>query len=349
MAVETLFRSQDFPPTEVFDQWCELVNRVLMPSRVATQWPETFRGELRRLTLGNVLITSLRHAPLTATRDLVHVRRADPGLYCLSLTLRGTMVMDCRREQTTALPGGWMLFDTWHPGKITKLDLREQTEWGNVRGRHPATRGDGAVPAHVMLHIPRDRLPLPPRFIDPLLGRGLPPTGPTGALLARLLTDAVARGDELGHDEAVHLGHAAADLAAALLARACRAEEALAPETRALELVGRITAFIESNLADPRLSPATVAAAHHISTRYLQRLLKDAGTSPAAWIRQRRLERCRADLEANHPHVRPVYEIGARWGFTDATEFSRAFRATYGMPPGRYRASVSGDEPDAVR
>jgi AraC-like DNA-binding protein len=30
--------------------------------------------------------------------------------------------------------------------------------------------------------------------------------------------------------------------------------------------------------------------------------------------------------------------VGARWGFRDAATFSRAFRATYGLPPGEYRA-----------
>jgi AraC-like DNA-binding protein len=34
-----------------------------------------------------------------------------------------------------------------------------------------------------------------------------------------------------------------------------------------------------------------------------------------------------------------VHEIGARWGLTGATEFSRAFRSMYGMPPAQYRAS----------
>jgi AraC-like DNA-binding protein len=190
-----------------------------------------------------------------------------------------------------------------------------------------------------MLNIPRNLLPLPHRYIDPFVGHSLPPAGATGALLARLLTDALARGDEFGPDEAAHVGQAAAELAAALLARACRAEQTLTPESRARDLVVRITAFIEGNLADPALSPAAVAAAHHISLRYLQRLLRSAGASPAAWIRQRRLEHCRADLEATHLRERPVHEIGARWGLTDAAEFNRAFRSRYGMPPGQYRAS----------
>lgn len=57
----------------------------------------------------------------------------------------------------------------------------------------------------------------------------------------------------------------------------------------------------------------------------------------AASIRRRRLEHCRQDLlDSNRPD-RPVSAVGARWGFPDATAFSRAFRAAYGLPPGEYR------------
>lgn len=36
--------------------------------------------------------------------------------------------------------------------------------------------------------------------------------------------------------------------------------------------------------------------------------------------------------------ARPVNAIAANWGLTDPAGFSRAFRNTYGMPPGEYRA-----------
>ncbi len=33
------------------------------------------------------------------------------------------------------------------------------------------------------------------------------------------------------------------------------------------------------------------------------------------------------------PDPAPVHVIAARWGFARATDFARAFRAAYGMPP----------------
>jgi AraC-like DNA-binding protein len=61
-------------------------------------------------------------------------------------------------------------------------------------------------------------------------------------------------------------------------------------------MMARIRAFIERHLADPDLSPATIAAAHHISTRTLHKLYKAERHPVAASIRRRRLERCRLDL-----------------------------------------------------
>lgn len=56
----------------------------------------------------------------------------------------------------------------------------------------------------------------------------------------------------------------------------------------------------------------------------------------AGLIRHRRLERCHRDLLDPLLADRSVHAIAARWGLTDAGHFSRAFRDTYGLPPGTY-------------
>ncbi|MEU1622891.1 helix-turn-helix domain-containing protein [Streptomyces sp. NPDC005722] len=95
----------------------------------------------------------------------------------------------------------------------------------------------------------------------------------------------------------------------------------------------RIRGFIEQHLADPGLTPATVAAAHNISTRQLHRLFQAQNMAVAGWIRRRRLENCRRDLADPRYGQHTVQVVAARWGFTDKAHFSRLFRATYGMPP----------------
>ena len=47
-------------------------------------------------------------------------------------------------------------------------------------------------------------------------------------------------------------------------------------------------AFIQQHLDDPGLSPAEIAAAHHISLRLLHKLFQEQGETVAGWIRARR-------------------------------------------------------------
>jgi AraC-like DNA-binding protein len=112
---------------------------------------------------------------------------------------------------------------------------------------------------------------------------------------------------------------------------------AVLPDVRHGDLVRRIHAYIDSHLGDPGLSPAVVAAAHHISLRYLHKLFEPEPHGVAGLIRQRRLERCRDELLDPAQADRPVAGIAARWGFSSAAHFSRVFRDAYGMPPGEFR------------
>lgn len=133
-------------------------------------------------------------------------------------------------------------------------------------------------------------------------------------------------GDEL------RLGTVVSDLVALLL------DEGLGDSA----LLPRIQAYIVQRLGEEGLTPDRVAAAHHISTRYLHRLFQRQGLTVASWIKGQRLERCRRDLADPGLRHLPVHVVAARWGFAQAADFSRAFRAAYGTTPTRFRAGVPG-------
>jgi AraC-like DNA-binding protein len=106
-------------------------------------------------------------------------------------------------------------------------------------------------------------------------------------------------------------------------------------------LLAALQAFIDSHLADPELSPSTIAAAHHISLRYLHGLFEGQGTTVGERIKNRRLESCRQDLLDPSLAALPVNAIASRWGFIDAARFSRTFRDAYGQPPGEFRRHLT--------
>jgi acetamidase/formamidase/AraC-like DNA-binding protein len=102
-------------------------------------------------------------------------------------------------------------------------------------------------------------------------------------------------------------------------------------------LLHRICQTIERKLDDPDLTPARVAQSEGISERYLQKLFESTGDNFSRYLRDRRLQRCWADLanpaEAHHS----VSEIAFRYGFNDAAHFSRTFRERFGLPPRAFR------------
>lgn len=102
-------------------------------------------------------------------------------------------------------------------------------------------------------------------------------------------------------------------------------------------LLAQIYAFIQKNLGDTNLTLNAIAAAHHISLRYLHKLFQREGHTVAGWIRGLRLEQCRCDLTDPHLAARPINAIAARWGFTSLSHFSQAFRNAYGLSPRQYR------------
>lgn len=88
--------------------------------------------------------------------------------------------------------------------------------------------------------------------------------------------------------------------------------------------------YIEGRLTDPGLAPRTIADAVHVSVRTLHRAFAVRETTVMEHVRQRRLERARADLLAT---TWTVSEIAARWHFHDSSHFIRAYKKRYGETP----------------
>ena len=107
-------------------------------------------------------------------------------------------------------------------------------------------------------------------------------------------------------------------------------------------LVTRIEAYVQQHLADPALSPESIAHAHHISVRQLYKLWSGRELGLAEWIMRGRLEAARRGLRRNESIG--IAALARRWGFTDATHFGRRFRAAYGLSPREWRQVHSQPE-----
>ncbi|MBC3839233.1 AraC family transcriptional regulator [Streptacidiphilus sp. 4-A2] len=325
-AAGTGFRSEGGSGRERFDIWRDLIGRS-RPSEVICAGTDDFEAQMRRLELGPVTLLRSSFPSARFRQTETRARRLDPQVYHLTLLLDGAMAQTCGSDTTTTLaPGDLNLVHNAQP-----FDLRSF-------GAPAADRRERRVQA-LGVDFPMALLPLPPHQLRDVLGRSIPGREGTSALLSAFLVGLDRQAAVLRPAEAVRLGTVVVDLVAALLAQAVDAVAALPEEARRRALVGNIRAFIRRNLHDPELSPSMVAAAHHISVSYVHRVFtqQSGGETVAAWIRGLRLENARRDLADPALYGMPIHDVAARWGIHRASEFSRAFRAAYGLSPSEHR------------
>ncbi|MBW4717512.1 helix-turn-helix domain-containing protein [Saccharothrix obliqua] len=319
----TEFTTEDFAPEDRFDSWVQAGARSLTPTWIRSPAEADFHATTRTLALGDVAIAALHYPSVHVRRPAKLIRRSDPEAYQLNLVLGGEAVVCQAGREARSGVAEFTLYDTSHP--------------------LAAHRRCPAGGPSLLVQVPRARLPLPANAVGRFTAVAFSARQGMGAAFARWLVDTMGRAHEFTPADAPTLASVTVDLLAAVLAGALSTEDHLTPEGRRRALKLTIEGFVERHLADPALSPASVAAAHHISTRLLQQLFAADNTSPAAWIRQRRLERCRRDLVDPSLSEVPVHRIAARWGLHRPAHFSRLFRDAYGQPPGDYRQNHRRD------
>ncbi|MBD0689760.1 AraC family transcriptional regulator [Streptomyces sp. CBMA123] len=321
-----VFRGEEVPARERFDCWRELLERTRACDATSAH-ADDFRAELRRSELGRVVLLGTSFPPVRFRRTERMVRRSDEGVYHLSFLQQGSMALTRGEGRTETLrPGDLHLVDSSHP-----YDLRA---FGSpaASGTEPRTSGVG-------IDFPVSLLPLPPHRLRNLLGRAFSAQEGSAALLAQFLVGLDRQAAALGPAAADRLGAVAVDLVAAWVAGELDAETELPDEARHRALAEHVRAFARRNLHDPELTPAVIAAAHHVSVSHLHRVFtrQSQGTTLAAWIRAERLERARRDLADPAHRTTPVHAVATRWGLPRADDFSRAFRAAYGLSPREHR------------
>ncbi|MBT2453106.1 helix-turn-helix domain-containing protein [Streptomyces sp. ISL-43] len=303
---------------ERFEWFCDEVSSHVMPVSLSTSHPSDFHADVADLELGSVRLSALTFSPVLSRRTPAHVRRGDPEQFQLALVTRGAFRV-AQRSHESLVAGDMVLTDTSRPSEGASID------------------GQSTV---AILQVPRSILPLRHDKVEGLLGQRIRGDRGTGAILGGFLSTLVAQGPSCQPTELVSVGSVALELATACLAQQLGTPDAAPAEVRAQEMLQRVTRFIENNLGNPDLTPQAIADRHNISLRSLYSLFSDQPVSVAAYIRQGRLERARAELGRPESGGHPVQTIAVRWGFSSATAFSRMFRDVYGMTPSEYRAAV---------
>jgi AraC-like DNA-binding protein len=275
-----------------------------------------FRAGVVTRDLGPLRLAELVTPEGECFRDARSARAADSELWQVYVETR--VQVEAEQGGGTAVLG---------PSDLVLIDPERP-----VRFASTATRS-------VTMLVPRRSLRLRPGDVARLAGVRIRGDCGPGALVSSLARDMARSLSGFRAEDAARSAAAVIELVAVTVS-AQLGDSRPAPDEA---LRDRIAGFIEARLADRDLTPAKVAAVHHISVRRLHKLFEEEPLTVAALIRQRRLERCHADLAGSD---RTVAAVAARWGFADPAHFSRLFKAAYGYTAG---ALISNNRARTVR
>jgi AraC-like DNA-binding protein len=188
-------------------------------------------------------------------------------------------------------------------------------------------------------------LVIPHAALSPLLAGGrlarpfrLPAASPLGSLLSAAI-DAASAQVPLLSDE---LGEAVLRNLSGLVALACGASDEGAEQGRQSVRASQLAAvrrYVDLHLAEPNLTPSSVAAALGLSPRQLHRLFEPTGVSFARYVLRQRLLKCRDSVGGATGTGRSIVDIAFGWGFTSMATFYRAFTSEFGGAPAVLRAA----------
>lgn len=316
--VSFVLSTESVPTSDRLAYWHDVVTRTFVPLDVVTAKDVSFSGTVVTDQLGPMRISTVDAEAERVRRTPPLIAQSGSEYFTVGLQGRGPALV-AQGGRTAALrPGDLAFYDTTEPYTLSFPSLFQMK----------------------VFQVPRKMLGLPLSDLHRVTGvliqgdeAGL------GALVSPFLSKLASEAGSYQPEVADRLARNAVDLLSTLVAERLGQDAAGAEfANRAMSL--RIRAFIAEHLCDPDLSPSSIAAAHHISVRYVHRLFQDEDTTVSRWIQRRRLEECHHELSRTGRRSPAIAAVAHRWGFSSPAHFSRAFRAEYGMSPREWQASA---------
>lgn len=293
--------------------WHDAIATAYFPLELQFRNADSFSGDLSIWTLGDVSLSRLTSDALQYRRLPHHVKSERSEHFLVTVPARSEVFFSQCGKDVRCNPGGFILERSHEPYDFAHA---EAADLWVMKVEAKALGG---------------RIRQPDRFCSLQFNAA----DGAGGLFTDMLHLIPGRFDAMSPETRATVGQQLVDL----LVLALKADErtlTTGNSTVREAHLTRIEAFVRKNMGDCELDPDTIARACGISTRYLHELFRDTNQTLGSWIRDQRLEACREALR-DPSNRQTVAEIAYRWGFGDQAQFSRAFKAQYGMPPKEFR------------
>jgi AraC family transcriptional activator of tynA and feaB len=268
---------------------------------------EAFHGTLEEFSPGTMKLSTVSASGAAIGRRRQELARSRDDCFYAVFQLEGEAEMEQADGRALLRPGDISLIDAARPSLIRWRSHSRQ----------------------ISLLLPRQMLelsgPLAPECCARRLAHNLP---------------VVKLGHQLLQESLRNSALTPVESQAALGALACLLRPVLgkpqAQPSRHEQRFQQVTGLIEENLASGELSPEWLAAEAGMSVRSLYRLFAGRGMVVSRYIRNQRLDKCAQALRDADTEEK-LASLAWRWGFTDHSHFSTAFRQRFGVTPGEYR------------
>ena len=306
MTVVQKFATDGIAPPERLAFWNSLVDRVYSGTYVKSPNDE-FSGEMWTWQVGDLSMIRPRSTASFVGRDPRHT--ADERLI-LHLQCRGSSTHQQSGTETTLGAGDFIIAS---PHEAYAIDLA----------------------AHELLVVEFPRAPLAERFpgIDDALRQRMSGSTPGARVFHDFLLSLWRQSQQGLADDDWQDGVSQVfyDLVA-LAMRGASKPDAPAQDSA---LRRRVLGIVEAQLADPGLRTLSLASACNASVRTIQNMFAAMGTTPSAYILERRLARAAERLVS--AQGASITEVAFELGFNDSAYFARAFRQRFGISPREWR------------
>lgn len=296
-------------------QWRETINASFAALEITAPVDGEFRADLTTVELDDVHLFDMTTSAHRVVRTAEMVAR-DAGEYLkLSLQLQGRARLRQDGRECVLGPGGLGLYAAYRPYELVY---------------------DG--PQHsLVMTFPRSVVQLIPAQLDLVTAQRIGQEDGLGRVAVPMFRNLAENMDLLRGPHASKLVRSALDMLVSVLS----AEVVEPAGAHAGDLlVQQATAYIADHLADPELSPGSIARALYVSVRQLHSRFAAQHLTVAAHIRAVRLAAIRAELADPAHRDDTVHTISVRRGLTDPAHVSKAFKAEYGESPTAYRRRV---------
>lgn len=299
--------------------WESTVSTTLYELQTVKASDKPFRGSVRSRQIGDVTFALLESDPHRLLRSPRN-DGSEKDKFGISLQLEGQSIVHQLGQNYVLDPGDFCIYDPQMPSVwMCKQRIRV-----------------------FLMIIPQSLVAPRERQLHAGVTFVQKPAGAIDSLSSGLLHGLAGHLDDLDEKSGYRVARALFQLLSASLA-----SDEPRPATEAEHTRATILQYVTDNLADPTLSPATVAAHFYMSSRSLFRLFAGEERTLAKLIHDERMLFAHDALQDPDLASVSIAHIAEMCGFDDANYFSRVFRTRFGRSPSEFRRQpeIGGDDP----